>query len=162
MGDKEDIRDVLPEELRLEDNIPEELCYDIVEQARGNEHYSCVYRVAKWGKIEERAFLNTYGEIQEGYILDDDGKYPKDNIGTYSTSVYTERKNCDKFINMLKKSVRLRKVYPFPVIIVGNTSNGLVQRTADRDVNYPDPTHVDWWLFSGKKGTVLSNFVLCE
>ena len=31
MGDKEDIRDVLPEELRLEDNIPEELCYDIVE-----------------------------------------------------------------------------------------------------------------------------------
>ena len=33
MGDKEDIRDVLPEELRLEDNIPEELCYDIVEQA---------------------------------------------------------------------------------------------------------------------------------
>lgn len=99
MGDKEDIRDVLPEELRLEDNIPEELCYDIVEQARGNEHYSCVYRVAKWGKIEERAFLNTYGEIQEGYIPDDDGKYPKDNIGTYSTSVYTERKNCDKFIN---------------------------------------------------------------
>lgn len=88
---------------------------------------------AKWGKIEERAFLNTYGEIQEGYIPDDDGKYPKDNIGTYSTSVYTERKNCDKFINMLKKSVRLRKVYPFPVIIVGNTSNGLVQRTADRD-----------------------------
>lgn len=64
--------------------------------------------------------------------------------------MYTERKNCDKFINMLKKSVRLRKVYPFPVIIVGNTSNGLVQRTADRDVNYPDPTHVDWWLFSGK------------
>ena len=46
MGDKEDIRDVLPEELRLEDNIPEELCYDIVEQARGNDHYSCVYRVA--------------------------------------------------------------------------------------------------------------------
>ena len=57
MGDKEDIRDVLPEELRLEDNIPEELCYDIVEQARGNEHYSCVYRVAKWGDVYKRQVL---------------------------------------------------------------------------------------------------------
>lgn len=66
MGNKDDTRDVLPEELRLEDNMPEELCYDIIEWARGNEHYSCVYRVAKWGKIEESAFLNTYGEIQEG------------------------------------------------------------------------------------------------
>ena len=63
---------------------------------------------------------------------------------------------------MLKKVFGSEKYSPFPVIIVGNTSNGLVQRTADRDVNYPDPTHVDWWLFSGKKGTVLSNFVLCE
>ena len=66
MGNKDDTRDVLPEELRLEDNRPEELSYDIIEWARGNEHYSCVYRVAKWGKIEESAFLNTYGEIQEG------------------------------------------------------------------------------------------------
>ena len=47
MGNKDDTRDVLPEELRLEDNIPGELCYDIIEWARGNEHYSCIYRVAK-------------------------------------------------------------------------------------------------------------------
>lgn len=35
MGNKDDTRDVLPEELRLEDNIPGELCYDIIVGQEG-------------------------------------------------------------------------------------------------------------------------------
>lgn len=102
MGEKDDTQEVLPVELRLEDNIPKKIQHAIIEQAKGNKHFDRVYRVAKWGKIEDKAFLSTFGEIQEGYLPEDDKKYPKDNVGTYSTSVYTERKNCDKFINMLK------------------------------------------------------------
>ena len=65
---------------------------------------------------------------------------------------------------MLKKSVRLRKVYPFPVIIVENTSNGLEQRTADRgprrELSRSNTRRLV--VVFREKGTVLSNFVLCE
>lgn len=150
------------EGIELESNIPKNLCSCIIEQTKGNIHYNNVYRVAKWGIVEERVFLNTYGEIQTGYIEDNEEKYPRNEIGTYSTSVYTERKNCDKFISLLKRSVRLRKLYPYPVVIRGKTSNGLVQKTIERIPEYLDPTHVDWWIFCGKKEVVLNDFVLCD
>lgn len=160
--EQKNVNGVLNTRIQFEDNIPKDLYSNIINQAQNNEHINNVYRVAKWGRIEEKVFLNTYGEIQYGYIPDDDSKYPKNNIGTYSTSVYTERKNCDKFINMLKRSVRLRKLYPYPVVIKGKTSNGLIQKTVDRIPDYIDPTHVDWWLFSGKRKVVLKDFIICE
>lgn len=150
------------EHIELEENIPEFICDEIVKQASNNLHFEEVYRVAKWGKIEEKAFLSTYGEIEEGYIPDNDERYPKEKIGTYSTSVYTEKSCCDKYINLLKRSVRLRTIYPFPVVLKGKTSNGLVQKTVERIVNYTEPAHVDWWIFKGKKGTILNDFILCD
>lgn len=151
----------LTEGIELENNIPKSICDEIIRQANGNLHISDVYRVAKWGKIEEKVFLNTYGEIEQGYIEDSETKYPKNEIGTYSTSVYTERKSCDKFIKILKRGVRLRKLYPYPVVLKGKTSNGLVQRTIDR-IPDCDPTHIDWWLYYGKKEIVMNDFVLCD
>ena len=146
--------------INLEGYIPKDLCKIIAEEAATNEHFDNVYRVAKWGKIEERAFLSTYGEVLEGYIPEDEERRPKNDIGTYSISVYTERKSCDKFINMLKG--KLRKKYPCPIVIRGKTSNGFVQRTIERKPNYPNPTHVDWWLFKDKREVILKDFVLCD
>lgn len=161
MAENKNMNEDLTEGIELESNIPKNICNEIINQAKENEHINDVYRVAKWGKIEEKTFLNTYGEIELGYIEDNEEKYPKNEIGTYSTSVYTERKNCDKFIKMLKRSVRLRELYPYPVVIKGKTSNGLVQKTIERIPNY-DPTHVDWWLFCGRKEIVLTDFALCD
>lgn len=143
---------------KLASNIPEDCKDQIRNNAQQNGHYDCVYRVAKWGKIEERAFFSTFDEIEQGYIEDNDEKYPKNEIGTYSTSVYTERKNCDKYISLLKKSVRLRRMYPYPVVLQGKTSNGMVQRTVERREDYPDDTHVDWWIYDGRRELVLSDF----
>lgn len=144
--------------IQLEPNIPKSMYEEIIKQAKGNKHYNTIYRVAKWGQIEEKVFLNTYGEIQENIIPDNEERYPKDEIGTYSISVYTERTSCDKFIKMLKKSKRLKQIYPYPIIIKGKTSNGFVQKTKERKDSYDDPTHIDWWLFAQKKNIVLKDF----
>ena len=118
--------------------------------------------MAKWGTIEEKVFWNTYREIQEGIIPDNDAKYPKEKEGTYSLSVYDKKDSCIKYINFLKKSVRLREAYPHPEIIQGKTSRGLVQRTIDRIEDYPDPAHIDWWIFHGAQMDVMNDFRLCE
>lgn len=147
---------------KIDEYIPDDLCEEIMTQAGKNEHFSEVYRVAKWGKIEERALLSTYGEIKMGYIEDNDEKYPKNEVGTYSVSVYSDRTSCDKFIKLLKRGRRLRTLFPYPIVIKGRTSNGFVQRTKDRDVSYADSTHIDWWLFEGKRKDVLQDFECCD
>ncbi len=146
---------------QLEDYIPKELKKQIEIQAIGNRHFEEVYRVAKWGKLEERVFLSTYAEILEGYIENGE-KFDKSDIGTYSTSVYTERRNCDKFINLLKRKRRLRKLYPYPIVIKGKTSCGCVQKTSDRNEEYEDTSHVDWWIYKDKKAIAMKNFTICE
>lgn len=146
----------------LRENIPEACKQEIFKIGEQSTHFSCVYRVAKTGKIEERTFISTFDEIEEGYIPDNEARYPKDDVGTYSTSVYTDRKMCDKFINMLKKSVRLRETYPHPEVLMGKTSNGIVQRTVDRKPEYEDDTHVDWWIFRGKVSTVMGDFCIAQ
>ena len=139
--------------------IPENIRKKIWESGAGEEHFQQVYRVAKWGKLEEKAFVSTYEEILQGWIPD---RYSKEEVGTYSTSVYTSRKNCDKFINCLKRSVRLRKEYPYPVLLTGNTSHGLVQRMAERVSDNSDSTHIDWWIFEGALKKAVRNFRICE
>lgn len=145
---------------QLNENIPEICKKQILKIGEQNRQYTCVYRVAKTGEIAERAFLSTYDEIEKGYIPDDDEKYPKDKIGTYSTSVYTDRKMCDKFIHILKRGVRLRKTYPHPEILMGKTSNGIAQQTCMRESGYEDETHVDWWIYKDKKSEVLDDFCI--
>lgn len=80
--------------------IPKNIKEKILKSGASEKHFQQVYRVAKWGKSEEKAFISTYEEILEGIIPD---RYSKEEVGTYSTSVYTSRKNYDKFINCLKK-----------------------------------------------------------
>lgn len=149
------------DKIQLESNIPSEMCKIICEQAANNEHYDKVFRVAKWGQNSDRTFLSTYSEIENKYIPDNEERYPKDNIGTYSTSVYTEVKPCDKFIKSLRKKT-LKKLYPNPLILVGTTSKGLVQRTIDRELDYSDPTHIDWWIYRGKMQEVAKDFKVYE
>lgn len=146
--------------MNLEKLIPEELHEVISEQAKDNPHFDTVYRVAKWGKIENRAFYSTYKEIKEKIIPDNEIKYPKNEIGTYSTSVYLEPGPCRKYINFL--GGRLRRIYPCPIIIKGKTSNGMVQRTIDRIPSYPSEEHIDWWIFEGEIDRVINDFSLLQ
>lgn len=143
----------------LDGNIPEELRKEIKERTKENEHYTEVYRVAKWGRIEDKVFLSTYEEILADILPDDEAKYPKNEIGTYSTSVYTERGKCDKYIKCLKGSKRLKKVYPYPVVIKGRTSNGCVELTINRNKE-AEPEHIDWWIYDGKRSEVMQDFIL--
>lgn len=96
---------------------------------------------------------STYEEIQAGILPDNGMRYPKDKVGTYSTSVYLDKKPCEKFVKCLKK-----KIYPHPIILQGRTTNGLVQRTIEREKDYSDKLHVDWWIFEGEVEKVFENF----
>lgn len=144
---------------QLNSLIPLNVRQKIVAYGGREEHWKTVYRVAKWGKLEEKAFFSTYEEIQAGLMPDNPIRYPLNEVGTYSTSVYTDKKSCKKFINLLKG--RLRKIYPCPMIICGSTSHGLLQRTIERESDYMDPTHIDWWIYEGKRIEVLKDFKLC-
>ena len=95
----------------------------------------------------------TYEEIQAGILPDNGMRYPKDKVGTYSTSVYLDKKPCEKFVKCLKK-----KIYPHPIILQGRTTNGLVKRTIEREKDYSDKLHVDWWIFEGEVEKVFENF----
>lgn len=130
-----------------------ELKIKIQEQADKQKHFPLVFRVAKWGKIEEKAFYSTMKEVDEGILPD---KYDRNDIGSYSTSVYITPDSCRKYIRFLKG--RIRKLYPCPMIIQGKTSGGLVQKTQDRNPKYEDLNHIDWWIFQDMECVVMQNF----
>lgn len=146
----------------LNRNIPEEIQKQIFEYGASEKVVQPVYRVAKRGKLDDEAFLSTYEEIISGQLPDNNDKYPRDQVGTYSTSVYTSDVPCKKFIRCLKKSVRLRKKYPYPVILKGKTRYGLTQLTCEREKNYPDKFYVDWWIYDGMNGKVVEDYVVLE
>ncbi len=79
---------------------------------------------------------------------------------TFIFQTRSSKSPCNKFIAFLKK--RLKKFYPNPVILIGKTSDGLVQRTIERDSNHPEANHVDWWIYDGKEDYVTINFSLAE
>lgn len=146
----------------LNSNIPRELQEQISKSGAKEDIIDPVYRVAKRGKLDSEAFISTFEEIISGQLPDDDEKYPKDKIGTYSTSVYNNIDPCKKFINCLKKSVRLRKEYPFPVILKGKTICGLAQLTCERESDYLDPYHIDWWIYNGMTKEVVEAYKVSE
>ena len=43
-----------------------------------------------------------------------------------------------------------KKIYPHPIILQGRTTNGLVQITIEREKDYSDKLHVDWWILKMK------------
>lgn len=138
---------------KLNPCIPDNIKKDIRECGAKEEIKEPVYRVAKMGTIDKVAFYSTYEEIQAGILPDNGMRYPKDKVGTYSTSVYLDKKPCEKFVKCLKK-----KIYPQPIILQGRTTNGLVQRTIERESDYFDELHVDWWIFEGEVEKVFENF----
>ena len=142
----------------LNKNISNEMKDRIWDSGACEECKKPVYRVSKKGIISIEAFISTYEEILAKELPDFPGRYPRDKVGTYSTSVYLDRGPCDKFINCLKKGVVTRKKYPYPIVMEGKTSNGLAQRTIDREPDHEDPYHVDWWIFEGENELVVPNF----
>ena len=138
--------------------IPDNIKKDIRECGAKEEIKEPVYRVAKNGKKDKVAFFSTYEEILEGILPDNEKKYPKNKVITYSTSVYLDKKPCEKFIKCLKKNVATKETYPHPIIIQGRTTNGLVQQTIEREPDYTDKLHVDWWIFKGEVEEVFKNF----
>lgn len=85
-------------EKELNKCIPEEIQKLIWECGAEEKIYDSVYRVSKRGMIDKEAFKSTYEEILEGQLPNDENKYPKNKIGTYSTSVYTDIAPCKKFM----------------------------------------------------------------
>ena len=119
----------IKENKELNPCIPDNIKDDIRTCGAKEEIKEPVYRVAKMGKKDEVAFFSTFEEILAEIIPDNEKKYPKNKIITYSTSVYLDKKPCQKFIRLLKKSVVTKEKYPHPIILQGQTTNGLVQRT---------------------------------
>ena len=143
-------------------NIPAEIQEQIKKYGAKEEIFEPVYRVSKRGTLDKETFISTYEEIISGQLPDDDEKYPKDKIGTYSTSVYKSIDPCRKFMKCLKKSVRLRNKYPFPVILKGKTLCGLTQLTCERELDYLDPYHIDWWIYEGKTEEVVDYYEIVK
>ena len=143
----------IEEHKELNPCIPDDIKNDIWACGAKEELKEPVYRVAKMGTIDKVAFYSTYEEIQTGIVPDNEMRYPKDKVGTYSTYVYLDKKPCEKFVKCLKK-----KIYPHPIILQGRTTNGLVQRTIEREKDYSDKLHVDWWIFEGEVEKVFENF----
>lgn len=71
----------------------------------------------------------------------------------YPTSVYLDKKPCEKFVKCLKK-----KIYPHPIILQGRIMNGFVQIVIGREKDYSDKLYVDWWIFEGEAEKVFENF----
>ena len=130
------------------EGIPKELLPILLKNGKENFQQK-VYRVAKFGMINEETFFNTFVEHKTENRLEQlKRKYGLDNIGTYSTSCYSTKESPDKYLKLLKE--RLRKKYPCPIIIEGKTVCGLSQLTIERDSNYLDNTHIDWWIYNKK------------
>lgn len=43
-----------------------------------------------------------------------------------------------------------KKIYPHQISLQGKTTNGLVQITIEREKDYSDKLHVDWWILKVK------------
>ncbi len=124
----------------LADCIPPELVEEIYKN--GKEHNDQhVYRVAKYGIINEIAFLGTY---EECIYEKRENRYNINEIGTYSTSCYITPKMPQKFLCNLKR--KHFKKFPHPIIIHGNTICGLSQLTIERDSS-SNEEHIDWWIY---------------
>ncbi|SFC94154.1 hypothetical protein [Butyrivibrio sp. YAB3001] len=136
-------------------NVPDEMCVMIDNLPIEQPITGIVYRVSKSGIIDEGTFDNTYCEMLNGTTgLKKDLSEP----GTYSTSVYLTPDSCFKFINFLAK--KHRDKYPSPAVIFGEIcySDGRAQLTTERIQNYPEPVHVDWWIYTGKESEVAKRF----
>ena len=137
----------------LQDYIPHELKKQIIDIA--SENKICpVYRVDKSGTGELTFLSSTYEEFCNGGNFSE--KYSKDDISTYSTSVYDAPDSCERYIKSMGRKVREK--FPSPKIMVGSIQNGLSVHTFEYKMNYKDRTHIDWWIYKGQKEEAMKSF----
>lgn len=141
---------------RLAESIPNDIIDKIYEC--GKENSECfVYRFCKRGIINEIAFLNSYDE----YMLENrEIKDSIDNVITFSTSCSLTDKKPKQLCKLIKKKYFLQ--FPTPCIIAGHTIGGLSQRTIERDPNYSDKNHIDWWIYQDCIEDIIAAFTIID
>ena len=132
---------------RLQRYIPEELQRKIIEVA-AEKKYEPVYRVDKEGILSDNFLKSSYEEFPD--------RFPSNEVGTYSTSVYDVPAPCIRYIKSLKG--KLRKKYPSPKIMVGSTVLGMTARTIEYKKDYEDKNHIDWWIYQGEEKNAIRYF----
>lgn len=121
------------------DCFPQNFASEILPKQAKEENKS-VYRVIKFGEIDENSFISTYEEIQRKLIP------PKkhldlNNPGIYSTSCNMEYSEARNMLDIFMRH------YPKPFIAKGETEKtcGPSQLTSEREAR--KDTHVDWWIY---------------
>ena len=105
------------------------------------EQSMVVYRICKYGKLDEMAFLSTFEEtvrkLRKGKLIEND-------VGSYSTSCHQDIKDSQRLLKFT-----LRRPFPKAFIAKGviKEEKGLVQLTSERNSNCSD-SHVDWWIYA--------------
>lgn len=137
MNDLERFRRLFPSKFPFD-----QLCeiHRRVPEALHSEDSCEVYRIALFGRIDREFFLPT--------ILEDRNKERYSAIRTesigldeWSVSCYTEKKDVDKTLKMLKK------YYPPSRLATGNICEGTGLWALSKDWNKKKNSHVDWWIF---------------
>lgn len=141
---------------RLAESIPNDIIDKIYEYGKENPE-RVVYRFCKQGIINDIAFLNSYDE----HMLENrEIKDYTDNVMTFSTSCSLTDKKPKQLYKLIKKKYFLQ--FPTPCIIIGHTIGGLSQRTKERDPNYPDKNHIDWWIYQDCLEDIIADFIIMD
>ena len=124
--------------------IPEEEI--IIAGAKENEYN--VYRICKWGELNQHAFISTYEEVLErdGNVNDLD----LNDISSFSTSCFEKEKDAKRMMKFFTKK------NPQAILAYGNIKKetGLSQKTSERKPK--QKSHVDWWIY--KDSIIYSDF----
>lgn len=128
----------------LKKKFPSYFPIDLLPKGAKEEELE-VYRVCKWGKVEPRAFLNSYEERIYNNALKEFDAFDLQDIGNYSLSCFEDLKDANKSLKFFTRKE------PAAILAFGTTtkSYGPCQRTKDREKRKNGKSHVDWWLYEG-------------
>lgn len=105
-----------------------------------------VFRVCTNGTINKETFLSTFEEVHIGK-KPVPWRWKKENYtmrpGDFSVSCNDTKENAAHALKCLVG------FHPKAFLIHGTASSryGPLQRTVDREPDYPDESHFDWWLY---------------
>ncbi|MCA5578517.1 hypothetical protein [Enterocloster clostridioformis] len=142
------------ERKKLSNSIPPDLVDYIYEQGK-EDYVRKVYRISKSGIIDRFTFLNSYEEsLHEKRKF----RHSLSDIKSFGTSCSLTDDSPRNFLGFLKS--KYLKKYPCPCVIVGHSIGGLSQRTKDREPDYADENHIDWWIYNeeGIIETIIKDF----
>lgn len=126
-----------------------------------NGKSSCihVYRVGKYGKDKQTAFLNYYDEVIKGLkTVRNPERYLekcKNNIDMLSISCYHSIEDIKYYFE-----ITLKDEYPERILLEGisDCKYGLTQKTSERKKKILN-SHIDWWLYKNATPWVIFNIV---